>query len=80
MVQGEVDDWDAEMEQLESATANTGGMSAEAGHFPLNKDPLGEKFLSIISDCVEKWKANQDDAKKSMWECFDKVGVFVLIC
>jgi hypothetical protein len=30
--------------------------------------------------CVERWKANADDAKKGMFSCFDESGLFVAVC
>jgi hypothetical protein len=52
----------------------------ERGHFPMDVDPLAKTFSDIITDCAERWKANADDAKKIMWDCFDECGVFILIC
>lgn len=56
--------------------------SHETGIFPLPEedDPLAKAFKGVVSDCVENWKANADDAKKSMWDCFDEAGIFVLLC
>lgn len=34
----------------------------------------------IITKCVERWKANADDSKKVMFNCFDESGIFVAVC
>lgn len=34
----------------------------------------------IISICVERWKANADDSKKGMFDCFEESGVFIAAC
>ena len=44
------------------------------------KDPFHGTFKEIVSDCAENWKANMDDQKKTMWDCFDEAGIFVILC
>jgi hypothetical protein len=67
---------------LEVPDDHTGGLDpqAEEGHLPQSFDPLEEKFSGLVSDCVERWKANADDQTKVMWDCFDECGVFVTVC
>jgi hypothetical protein len=33
-----------------------------------------------MASCVEKWKANADDAKKGMFSCFKETGIFIAVC
>jgi hypothetical protein len=40
----------------------------------------GMELNAEVTDCVERWKANADDSKKGMFECFDEAGTFVAIC
>ena len=30
--------------------------------------------------CVERWKANADDSKKGMFDCFEQSGIFAAVC
>ena len=46
----------------------------------MEQDPLSEAFDGIISSCAERWKANADDDKKVMWDCFDECGIYVTLC
>lgn len=34
----------------------------------------------VVSVCVERWKANADEAKKGMFDCYDEAGIFISIC
>jgi hypothetical protein len=43
-------------------------------------DPLAKAFAALDSDCAERWKANADDGKKVMWDCFEECGIFLTIC
>lgn len=76
------DEEDARIEsQLHSGEkAPTAQAQKESGNFPLDVDPLSETFEGVVSDCVENWKANADDSKKTMWECFEESGIFVVLC
>jgi hypothetical protein len=77
--QGDGDLQDAEMETQETTTTNRFS-NKESGEFPLEEDPFMETFGNIVSNCAERWKANSDDNKKTMWDCFDESGIFVLLC
>jgi hypothetical protein len=57
-----------------SSTDRVGGGVSPA------EDPLAETFAGLVSDCVERWKANGDDDKKVMWDCFHECGIFITIC
>lgn len=35
---------------------------------------------NLVSICVERWKANADDAKKGMFSCYDEAGIFIAVC
>ncbi|KZS91015.1 hypothetical protein SISNIDRAFT_414531, partial [Sistotremastrum niveocremeum HHB9708] len=35
---------------------------------------------NIVTRCVERWKANADDSKKVMFNCFDESGIFIAVC
>lgn len=71
----EEDQQDAELQnsgELNAGTADDG--------LDLTKDPLAETFDGIVTDCAEKWKANADDDKKVMWDCFEECGIFITVC
>lgn len=79
-------DEDEQDAQIESETREgrdkdpTAQAQKESGLFPMQEDPLSETFKGVVSNCVENWKANADDAKKTMWECFEESGMFVVLC
>lgn len=67
---------DAEVEHAtvpEKAIDNIGGALT-------GEDPLAETFGNLTVDCVERWKANSDDKKKVMWDCFEECGIFTTVC
>jgi hypothetical protein len=81
----EADIQDAELETRpegreadEAATQST--TRHERGDFPLENDPLEDMFGHLQTDCVERWKANADDTKKVMWDCFEECGIFACLC
>ena len=41
---------------------------------------IGSGIESMVSVCVERWKANADDSKKGMLNCFKESGIFVPLC
>ncbi|KAG8937758.1 hypothetical protein FRC03_007875, partial [Tulasnella sp. 419] len=41
---------------------------------------IGGVLDSVVSVCVEHWKANADDSKKGMFNCFEESGVFLACC
>lgn len=65
---------------VEDSADVEGGLDDTGGALPRVVDPLGDTFEGLVSDCVERWKANADDDKKTMWDCFDECGVFLTIC
>lgn len=50
------------------------------GTVPLLQDTPEGSFGHLTADCGERWKANADDQKKVMWDCFDECGVFITVC
>lgn len=75
------EDEDLQDAQLQDGVApNSDLLGADGGLLPRAADPLSEAFDGIVSDCAEKWKANADDDKKVMWDCFEECGIFITIC
>jgi hypothetical protein len=68
----------AERREEEGSTQTT--TRHERGDFPLETDPLEDTFGNLQTDCVERWKANADDVKKVMWDCFEECGIFACLC
>jgi hypothetical protein len=85
-VQGEgtQEDADALDAQLETGVIGEDQSNAtvdhERGDFPMEVDPLADTFGGLLSHCAEHWKANVDDDKKVMWDCFEECGEFILLC
>jgi hypothetical protein len=71
---------DAQVEMAIPVVTTKAGISKDGGDFPLNHDPFNGTFEEIVSECAERWKANSDDQKKTMWDCFDECGVFIMLC
>jgi hypothetical protein len=81
----EADVQDAELETGPGGRREEEGLTQtttrhERSDFPLEKDPLEDTFGHLQTDCVERWKANADDSKKVMWDCFEECGIFAGLC
>lgn len=83
-VQADKDDANMEIERELPLTGRSRAKEVlgakESGELPQDEDPFAKTFEGIVSECTEKWKANADDHKKTMWECFDESGIFALVC
>ena len=75
---GAQDEQDATLETSNNLAPQN--IDSEGGLNPQTNDVLEETFKGLPSECAEKWKANADDRKKVMWDCFDECGVFVVVC
>jgi Kyakuja-Dileera-Zisupton transposase/CxC1 like cysteine cluster associated with KDZ transposases len=73
------DDQDADLEAA-GPNVTTKSLDSKGGQRPQTVDPLADMFSGLPSECAERWKANADDNKKVMWECFDECGIFVVVC
>lgn len=72
---------DQEVPRLVSERPRLNGTGhSSCGRAYPDTDPFSDSFDGIISDCAEKWKANADDGKKVMWDCFEECGIFITIC
>jgi hypothetical protein len=78
------EDADAQDAQLETGAIGEdqaeGTTAHERGDFPMEEDPLADTFGELVTNCAERWKANADDEKKVMWDCFEECGEFILLC
>lgn len=65
---------------IEIQDSGDGDIDREGGSHPAVEDPLAATFANLVSECAERWKANADDSKKIMWDCFDECGIFLVVC
>lgn len=77
---GNEDEQDAALEAVSTGDRALTQLDREAGSNPQTEDPFEEAFDGLPSECAERWKANADDSKKVMWDCFDECGIFVVLC
>jgi hypothetical protein len=62
--------------ELGNQTTHTDGEGQEW----VQAEPGLEHTATDLTQCVERWKANADDDKKGMFECFDEAGIFTAVC
>jgi hypothetical protein len=86
---GTVDDGDG----LEEDEGQQADIVLEVGAPAIQTDEDGQEWIirniqaepglehsTDLTHCVERWKANADDDKKGMFECFDEAGIFIAVC
>ncbi|KAG8917522.1 hypothetical protein FRC02_003065 [Tulasnella sp. 418] len=57
-----------------------GEAQEEIGEWVTKNVDIGQGLDGVISICVERWKANADDSKKGMFNCFEESGIFLACC
>lgn len=72
-------DTDVAMELGDVGPEHEGDVVVKAGQIDAATTP-SSILEDIVSVCVERWKANADETRKGMFDCFDESGIFVSIC
>lgn len=76
----DIDD-DEDDAAIETAAQAVDDVTAEGGI--VIKGPMVGMSIEedeLISKCAERWKANADDSKKGMFDCFEETGIGVSLC
>ncbi|KAG8911652.1 hypothetical protein FRC02_006489 [Tulasnella sp. 418] len=68
-------------EEIAVTTEKEGNEGEIEGQWVVKNAEIGGGGVDgVTSVCVERWKANADDSKKGMLNCFEESGIFVACC